>query len=52
MKSLRTATLVLTALVVPGGILLLAPMAIRAYRGWRRQPESAAAIARRIAPGA
>ena len=36
MKSLRTATLLLTALVVPGGLLLLAPMAIRAYKGWRR----------------
>jgi len=36
MKSLRTAALLLTALVVPGGLLLLAPMAIRAYKGWRR----------------
>jgi hypothetical protein len=38
MKSLRTASLVLAALVVPGGIVLLAPMAIRAFRSWRRQP--------------
>jgi len=36
MKSLRTAALLLTVLVVPGGLLLLAPMAVRAYKGWRR----------------
>jgi len=36
MKSLRTATLLLTALIVPGGLILLAPMAIRAFKGWRR----------------
>ena len=38
MKSLRTASIMLTALVIPGGIVLLAPMAIRAYRSWRRLP--------------
>ena len=38
MKSLRTASTMLTALVIPGGIVLLAPMAIRAYRSWRRLP--------------
>ncbi len=35
MKYLRTTSLVITALIVPGGLLLLAPMAIRAYRNWR-----------------
>jgi len=36
MKNLRTASLFLTALIVPGGLLLLVPMAIRSYRNWRR----------------
>ncbi len=35
MKHLRTTSLVITALILPGGLLLLAPMAIRAYRNWR-----------------
>ncbi len=38
MKPLRAATFLLTVLVVPGGLLLLvAPMAVRAYKGWRRR---------------
>jgi len=35
MKNFRTATLLVTALVVPGGLLLLFPMVMKAYRRWR-----------------
>ena len=36
MKFARSnSLLVVTALVVPGGLLLLAVMAARAYRNWR-----------------
>lgn len=35
MKSLRNASLLLAALILPGGLLLLAPQAIRAVRRYR-----------------
>lgn len=37
MKSLRQASLLLAALIIPGGLLLLAPQAIRAVRRYREQ---------------
>jgi hypothetical protein len=36
MKSLGMISLLLTALIVPGGFLLLAPLAVRAYRNRQR----------------
>jgi len=35
MKSFRNASLLLAALIIPGGLLLLAPHAIRAVRRYR-----------------
>lgn len=37
MKTLRNASLLLAVLIIPGGLLLLAPQAIRAVKRYRDQ---------------
>lgn len=37
MKTLRKASLLIAILVIPGGLLLLAPQAIRAVKRYREQ---------------